>query len=354
MVCFPYPKRMCANIDVDQGAARAAVLVRSGARGRRPRRPDGVPARGGRSARPLVRHRAVVARRVARHRDRGRRRARRGRHHASTTSRTSTSTRASRRRCRSRMRALGIADRRPAAAHRHRRARLRGRPGQQLPDARDRAHGRACCAPTRRAFGSRPRSAGTSRSTRPAVWSATPPAQRLPARRPGASQAEVDAHPRREPAGLVDGAVDDRGDVGRVRARRHPVGRHRHRAHRRRPAGDRQRPRRRRAARAHDRGAGKADRARSPTTARRTPRARDRRADAVRWRCNRRARGCCGAARPGAAPRCGSRQLFRRWFSMVPDCPRCGLHFEREAGLLDRRARDQHDPRRRRSSRSRS
>jgi uncharacterized protein (DUF983 family) len=30
--------------------------------------------------------------------------------------------------------------------------------------------------------------------------------------------------------------------------------------------------------------------------------------------------------------RCGSRHLFKRWFTMVPDCPRCGLHFEREAG----------------------
>ena len=30
--------------------------------------------------------------------------------------------------------------------------------------------------------------------------------------------------------------------------------------------------------------------------------------------------------------RCGSRHLFRRWFTMVPDCPRCGLHFERESG----------------------
>jgi uncharacterized protein (DUF983 family) len=30
--------------------------------------------------------------------------------------------------------------------------------------------------------------------------------------------------------------------------------------------------------------------------------------------------------------RCGSGHLFRRWVSMVPDCPRCGLHFEREAG----------------------
>jgi uncharacterized protein (DUF983 family) len=30
--------------------------------------------------------------------------------------------------------------------------------------------------------------------------------------------------------------------------------------------------------------------------------------------------------------RCGSRHLFRHWFTMVGDCPRCGLHFEREAG----------------------
>jgi uncharacterized protein (DUF983 family) len=30
--------------------------------------------------------------------------------------------------------------------------------------------------------------------------------------------------------------------------------------------------------------------------------------------------------------RCGSGHLFRRWFSLVADCPRCGLHFEREAG----------------------
>ena len=31
-------------------------------------------------------------------------------------------------------------------------------------------------------------------------------------------------------------------------------------------------------------------------------------------------------------PRCGSGHLFRHWVQMVPDCPRCGLHFEREAG----------------------
>jgi len=30
--------------------------------------------------------------------------------------------------------------------------------------------------------------------------------------------------------------------------------------------------------------------------------------------------------------RCGSAHLFRHWFSIVSECPRCGLHFEREAG----------------------
>lgn len=31
-------------------------------------------------------------------------------------------------------------------------------------------------------------------------------------------------------------------------------------------------------------------------------------------------------------PRCGSGHLFRRYFSLQDDCPRCGLHFEREDG----------------------
>jgi uncharacterized protein (DUF983 family) len=31
-------------------------------------------------------------------------------------------------------------------------------------------------------------------------------------------------------------------------------------------------------------------------------------------------------------PRCGGGHLFQGWFKMVPDCPRCGLHFEREEG----------------------
>jgi len=30
--------------------------------------------------------------------------------------------------------------------------------------------------------------------------------------------------------------------------------------------------------------------------------------------------------------RCGSGHLFEHWTTMKPDCPRCGLHFEREQG----------------------
>ena len=33
-------------------------------------------------------------------------------------------------------------------------------------------------------------------------------------------------------------------------------------------------------------------------------------------------------------PRCGRRRLFRRYFTLVPRCPRCGLHFEREPGYF--------------------
>lgn len=33
-----------------------------------------------------------------------------------------------------------------------------------------------------------------------------------------------------------------------------------------------------------------------------------------------------------ACPVCRSRGLFHRWFTMVEDCPRCGLHFERIEG----------------------
>jgi uncharacterized protein (DUF983 family) len=31
-------------------------------------------------------------------------------------------------------------------------------------------------------------------------------------------------------------------------------------------------------------------------------------------------------------PRCGTGHLFHHWFTLVPDCPRCHLRFEREPG----------------------
>ena len=222
MVCFPYPKRMCANIDVDQGAARAAVLVRSRARRGRPRRPHGVPARGGRGARPLLRHRALSrsptrpAIAAA-----GRRRAR-GRRH--------------RRRRRRALRPLlvlpvGGADRdararhrrrRPAPAHRHRRARLRGRTGEQLPDARDRADGRGAARRSRRATGCTTALGWYVTKHAAGVWSTRAARGRLPARRPGDDPgAGRRAARARVRPGSSTATVDDRGDVGRVRARRH-------------------------------------------------------------------------------------------------------------------------------------
>ncbi|MCJ7672710.1 MAG: DUF983 domain-containing protein [Acidimicrobiia bacterium] len=33
-------------------------------------------------------------------------------------------------------------------------------------------------------------------------------------------------------------------------------------------------------------------------------------------------------------PRCGSGHLFRHYFELVPDCPKCDLHFERESGYF--------------------
>ena len=166
------------------GRRAAAVLVRGGARGRRARRPHGVPARGGRGARPLLLHRAVVARRLARRSrprsaTRSRRRASRVDDiaHFDLYSCFPSAVQIGGARARHRRR-------RPAPAHRHRRARLRGRAGQQLPDARDRAHGRgaARAIPTT-LRPARPRSAGTSRSTRPACGRRRRP-RRLPARRP--------------------------------------------------------------------------------------------------------------------------------------------------------------------------
>ncbi len=33
-------------------------------------------------------------------------------------------------------------------------------------------------------------------------------------------------------------------------------------------------------------------------------------------------------------PRCGGRHIFRRYFTLLDDCPRCGLHFDRGDGYF--------------------
>ena len=168
VVCFPYPKRMCANIDVDQGAA---VLLCSYEAARAAGVPDDrmvfLHAAAEAHDHWFVTERWSLAESPG---DRGRRSATRSTRPASRIddiahfdlyscfpSAVQIATRA-----------LGLARRRPAAAHRHRRPRLRGRSGEQLSDARDRDDGRGAARRSRRASGSRPRSVGTSPSTRPA------------------------------------------------------------------------------------------------------------------------------------------------------------------------------------------
>lgn len=41
-----------------------------------------------------------------------------------------------------------------------------------------------------------------------------------------------------------------------------------------------------------------------------------------------------GRALRRRCPRCAQGELFRRWFSIVDSCPRCGLRFEREEGAF--------------------
>ena len=104
MVVLPVHRSACAPTSTSTRPRRSLLCSYEAAATRgRPGRPHGVPARRRRRARPLLLHRARVAR-PSRPRSASPRRgrARRRRAHASTTSRASTSTRASRRRCSSR------------------------------------------------------------------------------------------------------------------------------------------------------------------------------------------------------------------------------------------------------------
>ena len=132
MIGFPYPKFMNAIIDVDQAAALLLTDTETA-------RALGIPPeqwvylrRLRRRDRPLVRQRPRRLLELAGHPRRRRAGARAGAPRRSTRSTASTSTAASRAPCRSRADMLGIARRRPAAAHRHRRPALPRRAGQQL------------------------------------------------------------------------------------------------------------------------------------------------------------------------------------------------------------------------------
>ena len=212
---------MCANIDVDQGAARDPVLLRDRARaaGIADDRMVFLHA-AAESSRPLLRHRARHAHALARHRRGHRRCARRGRH---------------RRRRRRPVRSLFVLPLRGAGRGEgtrhcrerrspldgHRRARVRRRAGEQLPDARDRADGRRAARRPRqlrahdraRLVHHEARGRRVVDCDRPRPVSA---ASTL--RRP--KRGSMPNRPAR-PAGLVDGDCHDRGDVGRVRPRRH-------------------------------------------------------------------------------------------------------------------------------------
>ena len=223
MVCFPYPKRMCANIDVDQAAALLLCSYEAA-------RAAGVPDE--RMVFPLAAADAhdhyffserVVARRLARDRGRGRRRARRGRASASTTSRASTSTRASRRRCRSRCARSGS---RPTTT----RGRSRSPAASASRAARStttrRTRSRAWSRPARRsrlARAARPRSAGTSPSTRSACTRPRRPRTGSAASTRRRARPQVDALPGREPAGLVDDAATSRRRRSRSSATARPA-----------------------------------------------------------------------------------------------------------------------------------
>ena len=103
---------------------------------------------------------------------------------------------------------LGLAGtdrRRRPPDHRDRRAAVRGRPGQQLRRPLDRGDGRGLPAGSGLASGSSPRSAGTPPSTASASTRREPPPAGFRAVDPAETQRAVDAGPRREPAGLVDG-----------------------------------------------------------------------------------------------------------------------------------------------------
>ena len=343
MVVFPYAKRMCANIDVDQGAALILCSYEAAQRA------------GVADDRMVFLHAAAEAHDhwfvterdsldpFARDRGRRRRRARRRAARVSTTSPTSTSTRASRPRCRSRS-ASSASDGCVATAHRHRRPRLRGRSGQQLPDARRSRAWSNGCAPTPVAYGLTTALGWYVTKHAAGVWSARPPEAGFRRVDPHATQARVDCQPAARAGRARRRRRRRRGDVGRVRARRRAdVAASSPRCSPTAGAAIADVPRDRAAARVHRGRRGKAAACASRTTA-----STNTVVGKVR-RCptSRVAARCCGEACTRRCARCGSGKLFRHWFHDGRRLPALRAALRARAGLLRRRARDQHVPRRR-------
>ena len=161
------------------------------------------------------------------------------------------------------------------------------------------------------------------------VWSGRPPADGYRRVDPAATQGRVDAQPRRSAAGAIDGSVTLEATAVAFERDGSPAS----------------------GSRLH---ASMTDAARSPsvatpTSSGRSPRSRGKAgASASRvvtgstrsW-AELTSRGMADQPSRGRmlrrgltrrCARCGSGKLFTRWFRMVDDCPRCGLHFEREQG----------------------
>ena len=228
IVTFPYPKRMCANIDVDQAAALLLCSYEAALDLGVPDDRLVFPLAGADahdhflfSERDSLCDSTAIA--AAGEDALDRRRVRRRRRRPLRPLLLLPVGGADRD---ARPRARRSARRRRPAAHRHRRARLRRGPGERLPDPRDRGDGRRMPAGPGLGRDGRARSAGTRPST--------PSASTRRRRRRTAStrvdkattQARVDALPGRERAGAYEGTRDRRVDVGGVRPRHRPELRH--------------------------------------------------------------------------------------------------------------------------------
>ena len=345
MVCFPYPKRMCANIDVDQGAALLLCSYEAA-------RAAGVPddrmvflhAAAEAHDHYFVTERGSLADSPG---DRGRRSATRSTRPAVGVDDVARFDLYS---CfpsavQIAMRALGLADDDPRPLTVTGGLGFAGGPVNNYP-----THAIARMVEVLRAdpgelrLHDRARLVRHEARGRRLVGAAA--RRRLPARR---SARRRQARGRRAAAPRAGRAGRRRrrrrSDVGRVRARRHARARHRDRA-------------------ASTTAGGPSRRAATPTSCGRSPRNHGkggacasrtgrstndgRRVTSSDGRSAQPRRRCCGGDSPGAAPAAAAGNSSGAGSRWSPDCPRCGLHFEREQGYWAGALAINTDPRRRR------